>query len=762
MVAAESRLDVDDVLLSRLKITRAEYARIVDLLGRAPNLVELGAFSAMWSEHCSYKSSRLHLERLPSEGKSVLQGPGENAGAIDIGDGFAVVFKIESHNHPSFIEPKQGAATGLGGILRDIFAMGARPVATLDSLRFGSEKHPRTRALLHGVVRGIGGYGNAFGVPNVGGEVQFDARYDGNILVNAFACGVIESDRLVFGRASGVGNAILTLGAKTGRDGIHGATMASDSFGKGKSAARGAIQVGDPFRGKMLMEACLELRSLGLALGIQDMGAAGLTSSSVEMGARSKTGIDIDLDLVPRRAKAMSPLELLLSESQERMLLVVRPELVEKVVAVATKWELDCATVGRVTDTTRWVIRATQGYDPLSPSPIARDAQIVCDLPLRALTEDAPRYERPMRVPSPSSTIAPRTAPPPLAVLCERAFRLLRQPNVGSKAWVYRQYDQIVRGGTVQRPGCSAGVIRVPCERDGVAFEKFLAFSVDGNGRFVDLDAHAGSAMAVAEATRNLVVAGARPIGLTDGLNFGSPENPETMFALSQCIDGIAEACGALAIPVVSGNVSLYNETDGRPILPTPIVAAVGLVDDIANVTTPSWKNEGDIIVLLGAGAWDGLRGSEYEALFSTGAQELPVIDLTAERALQDFVRAEIKRGSLVSANDVADGGLLTTLLEGSLLRDEHASPFGAAVELPNEDLEAFLFGESSSRIVVSVAPAQFDHLLARARSGDVLLRVLGHVTTDDTVRLTHEKASATISVALARSAHANAFAELG
>ncbi|HXX66310.1 MAG TPA: phosphoribosylformylglycinamidine synthase subunit PurL, partial [Polyangiaceae bacterium] len=575
---------ITPALVEQHKLEEGEYRRVLAALGREPTYAELGVFSVMWSEHCSYKSSRLHLRRLPTKGPRVIQGPGENAGVVDIGDGLAAVFKMESHNHPSFIEPYQGAATGVGGILRDVFTMGARPIASLNSLRFGRPDHPRTPELLRGVVAGIGGYGNCIGVPTVGGELQFDERYDGNILVNAFTCGIAPSRRLFFGRATGVGNSILYIGAKTGRDGIHGATMASDEFatsGAGDEAERPAMratmQVGDPFTGKLLLEACLELFSEDVLEGIQDMGAAGLTSSSVEMAGRAGNGVEIDLDRVPRRAKSMTPYEILLSESQERMLLVAKPGKEARVLEICARWELDAAIIGKVTDTKRWVVRATPGHDPLrtaAGAPLGRSA-VVCDIPIDVLTHDAPIYDRPCAPSGQGPThVAPATIPIP-DDLSRELLDLLASPNVGSRAWVWRQYDQIVRGGTIVRCGSDAAVVRVTCEVEGSEdpgatseagatprrVDKFLAFSVDCNGRMCELDPFVGGAMAIAEVCRNLTCSGAEPIGITDCLNFGNPERPEVMDALSRGIDGIAAACRALDVPIVSGNVSLYNET---------------------------------------------------------------------------------------------------------------------------------------------------------------------------------------------------------
>jgi phosphoribosylformylglycinamidine synthase subunit PurL len=728
------------------KVTDEEYARIRGALGRDPTYTELGVFSVMWSEHCSYKSSRVHLRRLPTKGPRVIQGPGENAGVVDIGDGFAAVFKMESHNHPSFIEPYQGAATGVGGILRDVFTMGARPIAALNSLRFGRPEHPRTAELLRGVVAGIGGYGNAFGVPTVGGEVQFDASYDGNILVNAFTCGVAPTDGIFYGRAAGVGNSILYIGAKTGRDGIHGATMASDEFGaakegKGELATassikkgdRSTMQVGDPFMGKLLLEACLELFGADVLEGIQDMGAAGLTSSSVEMAARAGNGVELDLDRVPRRARRMAPYELLLSESQERMLLVAKPGCEDKVLAICAKWDLDAAVIGRVTNTKRWVVLATPGWDPLDGGTPTGEKRVCADIPVDALTDDAPVYDRPRKpAPAPADVPVPESADPAADLLA-----LLGAPNVGSRAWIWRQYDHIVRGGTVVRPGSDAAVVRVPCARGGSVVMKHLAFAVDCNGRHVELAPEEGAKMAIAEVCRNLVCSGAEPIGITDCLNFASPEEPTTMDQLARAIDGLAEACRALEVPIVSGNVSLYNETgetvNGKrvrnPILPTPTVAAVGLVRDPADILTQWFAREGEAVLLLGEATAAGLGGSEYQAL---RAKKLggpaPRIDLDAEVRLQRLVLDLARSRLLSSAHDVADGGLAVCLAECCLAP---SGAIGAEVAIDpaagaSTPVAGALFGEAPSRVVVSAPLASMARVLERAKVSGVAARQLG------------------------------------
>jgi phosphoribosylformylglycinamidine synthase subunit PurL len=723
---------ITPALVKQHKLTDDEYSNVLRALGREPSYPELGVFSVMWSEHCSYKSSRVHLRRLPTKGPRVIQGPGENAGVVDIGDGYAAVFKMESHNHPSFIEPHQGAATGVGGILRDVFTMGARPIASLNSLRFGRPDHPRTPELLRGVVAGIGGYGNCIGVPTVGGEVQFDERYDGNILVNAFTCGVARTDRIFYGRASGIGNSILYIGAKTGRDGIHGATMASDEFTStgARPAIRTTMQVGDPFMGKLLIEACLELFGEDVLEGIQDMGAAGLTSSSVEMAGRADNGVELDLDAVPRRAKAMTPYEILLSESQERMLLVAKPGKEARVLEICARWELDAAVIGKVTDTKRWVIKATPGFDPLATTPGPRSPAVVCDIPIGILTDGAPAYDRPRAPPKARALpVDPETIPVPRD-LSRELLDLIGSPNVGSRAWIWRQYDQIVRGGTVVRPGSDAAVVRVPC---GDAGDKFLAFAVDCNGRTCELDAFVGGASAVAEVCRNLVTTGAEPIGITDCLNFGNPERPEVMDSFAHAVDGIAAACKALDVPIVSGNVSLYNETaverDGvttsAAILPTPTVAAVGLLRSADDVVTTPFKRAGDVVLLLGVAASSGARalGASEWLVRKLGklSGEAPPIDLDAEVRLQKLVLALARSQRLASAHDVSDGGLAVALAESCTLE---GGVVGARVELPAErsaiDALATLFGEAPSRIVVSVRPDAVADVLHRATEAGV------------------------------------------
>ncbi|MBW2529382.1 MAG: phosphoribosylformylglycinamidine synthase subunit PurL [Deltaproteobacteria bacterium] len=726
------------------KLSSAEYTRILEALRRDPTYAELGVLSVMWSEHCSYKSSRVHLARLPTEGPRVIQGPGENAGIVDIGDGYAAVFKMESHNHPSYIEPYQGAATGVGGIVRDVFTMGARPIASLNSLRFGRPDHPRTPELLRGVVAGIGGYGNCIGVPTVGGELSFDGAYDGNILVNAFACGVAPIDGIFYGRATGVGNPVLYVGAKTGRDGIHGATMASDEFSEGGPSQRPTVQVGDPFMEKLLIEACLEIFAEDLLIGIQDMGAAGLTSSSVEMASRSGSGLDLDLDRVPRRAKNMSPYEMLLSESQERMLLVTKRGKEARVREICDRWGLDAATVGFVTQTGRWVVRATPGYDPLAADPPERDPVVVCDLPVDLLTDKAPKYDRPQAKDTHPAVVATaeRRAFDPSSVAepsswTQELLAALASPNVGSRAWVWRQYDHIVRGGTRVRPGADAAVVRVPCARGDTVVDKLLAFASDADGPLCELDPYEGGAKAVAEACRNLACVGARVVGLTDCLNFGSPERPEVMRQFARAIDGMVAACKALHAPVVSGNVSFYNETDGRAVLPTPTVAAVGLIERPAWVTEPWWPHEGCAVLLLGPTRGGPLGGSEYLRRHCDGAiqGEPPAIDLALEAKLQRLLLELISATPdrlILSAHDVSDGGLAVALAECCVGASPHREPLGVAVKLPHgEPLPEALFGEAPSRVLVTTEPHRVPDVLHEAKRVGVPMTEIGTVGGD-------------------------------
>src|SRR6266581_4235081 len=620
-----------------------EYERILELIGRVPSFTELGIFSAMWNEHCSYKSSRLHLKGLPTKAPWVIQGPGENAGVIDIGDGQAVVFKMESHNHPSYIEPYQGATTGVGGILRDVFTMGARPIACLNALSFGAPEHPKTRHLVSGVVAGVGGYGNSFGVPTVGGQVRFHTRYDGNILVNAMAVGLADTDKIFYAAASGVNMPIVYLGSKTGRDGIHGASMASAEFDDDSAEKRPTVQVGDPFAEKLLLEACLEIMDADCVIAIQDMGAAGLTCSAVEMGAKGDLGVDLDLDAVPTRETGMSAYEMMLSESQERMLMVLKPEKEKQAEAIFRKWGLDFAVVGYTTPSKRFVVK--HGGD------------VMADLPIKELGDEAPLYDRPhVETPKPPVVQAADVTPPmPIA---DALLRLIGSPDLCSKRWVWEQYDHIILGNTVQRPGGDAAVVRV---NEG---PKALALTTDVTPRYCEADPFEGGKQAVAEAWRNLTAVGARPLAVTDNLNFGNPERPEIMGQLVGCIRGIAQACQALDFPVVSGNVSLYNETNGRAILPTPSIGGVGVIEDFAKSATLAFKAADEAILLLGeTTGWLG-QSIYLREICEREEGAPPPVDLAAERRHGDLVRALIVEGTATAAHDVSDGGLLVALAE--------------------------------------------------------------------------------------------------
>ncbi|MGB7076453.1 MAG: phosphoribosylformylglycinamidine synthase subunit PurL [Xanthobacteraceae bacterium] len=685
-------------LIAEHGLTPEEYERLVKLIGRAPSFTELGIFSAMWNEHCSYKSSKIHLRTLPTTGHCVIQGPGENAGVIDIGDGQAIVFKMESHNHPSFIEPYQGATTGVGGILRDVFTMGARPIACLNALSFGDPKHPRTRSLVAGVVAGIGGYGNSFGVPTVGGEVRFDRRYDGNILVNAMAVGIADKDKIFYSAASGVGMPIVYLGSKTGRDGIHGASMASAEFGADAEEKRPTVQVGDPFSEKLLLEACLEIMAKGCVIAIQDMGAAGLTCSAVEMGAKGDLGVTLDLDHVPCRETGMSAYEMMLSESQERMLMVLEPDKEKEAEAIFRKWGLDFAVIGETTPTKRFVVR--HGGAPMA------------DLPIKELGDEAPVYRRHFiegkRLPiiDPASVTAPMRNADALETL-------IGSPDLCSRRWVWEQYDHVILGNTVQRPGGDAAVVRI---NEG---PKALALTADVTPRYCEADSFVGGAQAVAEAWRNLTAVGARPLALTDNLNFGNPQRPEIMGQLVGCVRGIGEACRALDFPVVSGNVSLYNETNGRAILPTPTIGGVGLIDDFTKSMTLPFKAEGEAILLIGESR--GWLGQSIYLRDLCGREEgaPPPVDLAAERRHGDFVRQLIHDGSVTAVHDVSDGGLLVALAEMAM-----ASGIGAVLE-GNAGLpaHAFWFGEDQARYVVTAKDG--NAIMQRAKSADVpLLRI--------------------------------------
>ncbi|HEY8575540.1 MAG TPA: phosphoribosylformylglycinamidine synthase subunit PurL [Devosia sp.] len=658
-----------------------EFDKIVALIGRQPTYTELGIFSAMWNEHCSYKSSKKWLKTLPTSGPRVIQGPGENAGVVDIGDGQAVVFKMESHNHPSFIEPYQGAATGVGGILRDVFTMGARPVAAMNALRFGAPDHEKTRHLVSGVVAGVGGYGNAFGVPTVGGEVEFDERYNGNILVNAFAAGLADTDKIFYSKAEGVGLPVVYLGAKTGRDGVGGATMASAEFGDDIEEKRPTVQVGDPFTEKRLLEACLELMATGAVIAIQDMGAAGLTCSAVEMGAKGDLGIELDLDKVPVRETHMTPYEMMLSESQERMLMVLHPEKEAAARAVFEKWELDFATVGYTTDDLRFRVK-WQGEE-------------VANLPIKELGDEAPEYDRPWIEPAKP---APLSGDVPQMDVADALLKLVGSHQIASRRWVYEQYDTMIQGNSLQRPGGDAGVIRVEGHDT-----KALAFSSDVTPRYCEADPFEGGKQAVAECWRNLTATGAEPLAATDNLNFGNPERPEIMGQLVHAIKGIGEACRALDFPIVSGNVSLYNETNGRGILPTPTIGGVGLLPDWSKMARIGFAGANQVILLVGAPPSRGthLGQSIYlRDLFGRKDGPAPHVDLAHEKRTGDFVRKLIRSGVATACHDLSDGGLAVGLAEMAI-----ASGIGATVtDLTDHDPILQYFGEDQGRYLVTVA----------------------------------------------------------
>jgi len=697
-------------LLAQHSLTEDEYKKILEILGREPNITELGMFSVMWSEHCSYKSSRVHLKKLPTTGPRVVQGPGENAGAVDIGDGLCVVFKMESHNHPSFIEPYQGAATGVGGILRDVFTMGARPIALLDSLRFGGLDSAKNRHLMRGVVAGIAGYGNCMGVPTVGGEVRFDDIYSLNPLVNAFCLGVAHKDRIFRGTAEGVGNPVIYFGSKTGRDGIHGATMASDAFDNESEQKRPTVQVGDPFQEKLLLEACLELMANDLLVGIQDMGAAGLTSSSCEMASRAGNGIELDLTHVPRREPGMTPYELMLSESQERMLMVAKAGKEDECLSICRKWDLDVAVVGKVTGDGRLRV-LDQG-------------QVVAEIPAKALADDGPRYERPYSPPAYQDMLTNLNydSIPDVKDANAALLTLLSSPTIASKRWVYEQYDHMVRTNTIVRPGSDAAVVRIK------GTNKAVAMTVDCNGRYCLLHPYEGARLAVVEAARNLVCSGAEPIGLTDCLNFGNPERPDIMWQFVLAIEGLKDACEHFNIPIVSGNVSFYNETNGLSIYPTPMLGMVGLIDEADRAMTQWFRDEGDAIVLLGKTRED-LGGSEYLKVLQHREQgSPPFLSLDIEKALQDFALKVIHEGLVQSAHDCSDGGLAVALAECCVSGPRAAQ--GAVVKLGLGSLrrDALLFGESQSRIIFSTRPTAVESILSRAAEAGVPAAQIGTV----------------------------------
>ncbi|HKF44849.1 MAG TPA: phosphoribosylformylglycinamidine synthase subunit PurL [Thermoanaerobaculia bacterium] len=691
-------------LVTEHNLSSDEYERILKILGREPNLVELGIFSAMWSEHCSYKSSRVHLKKLPTSGPRVIQGPGENAGIVDIGDGLAAAFKMESHNHPSFIEPYQGAATGVGGILRDIFTMGARPVASLDSLRFGALSAPRMKHLVDGVVRGIAGYGNCMGIPTVAGETTFHPAYNGNILVNVMNVGIVAKDRIFKGRAEGSGNPVVYVGSKTGRDGIHGATMASEEFaGDETKQKKPTVQVGDPFTEKLLLEACLELFETDAVVGIQDMGAAGLTSSAFEMAGRAGSGVELDLSKVPVREAGMSPYEIMLSESQERMLLVARRDRLDRVFEIFRKWDLDAAEIGRVTDSGRVVLFF--------------EGKIVADLPAEPLSAEAPLYDRPRSAPRP---LAPPRWPsePEPPDYGDSLRRILASPNVAEKSWIWTQYDHMVGTNTVERPGGDAALVRVK------GTKKALALKSEVNPFFCALDPYRGAGIAVAEAARSIACTGARPLAITDCLNFGNPEKPEVMGQFEAAVRGLSDACRSLEIPVVSGNVSFYNETDGRAIPPTPTVGMVGLLGDVEKRLRVPFRRQGDVIAQLGESR-DELGGSEFlRVVRSRDEGPCPELDLEGEKRLIELLLALADGGSLASAHDLSEGGLGVAAAECAM-----KSGLGAEIRLDSGlRPSSLLFGETTGRALVSFGAEMEGRVREAAGKTGVAFQPIGRV----------------------------------
>jgi phosphoribosylformylglycinamidine synthase len=718
---------VDESLAREFGLTGEEYGRVLSIMGRTPSLTELGVFSVMWSEHCSYKSSRKWLRGLPTKAPWVIHGPGENAGVVDIGQGYAAIFKMESHNHPSFIEPYQGAATGVGGILRDVFTMGARPIANLNALRFGSPENPITRRIVDGVVRGIGGYGNCVGVPTVGGEINFHPAYDGNPLVNAMTVGIARQDRIFLSAAAGVGNPVVYVGSRTGRDGIHGATMSSAEFDEDALSKRPTVQVGDPFIEKLLIEACLELMATDAIVAIQDMGAAGLTSSAVEMAGKGGVGIELDLDAVPQREPNMTAYEMMLSESQERMLMVLRPDRTELARQIFEKWELDFAIIGHLTETGHIVI--------------THKGQLEADIPLEPLADEAPVYDRPSIAPEKPAELGSVHAPLSLDAML---LQLVASPDLASRAWVWNQYDSTVGGQTVRRPGAAdAAIVKVEDTQLG------LALTTDCTPRYCQADPRTGGAQAVAEAWRNITATGARPLAVTDNLNFGNPEKPEIMGQFIAALEGMGEACKVLDFPIVSGNVSLYNETrmpDGttQAILPTPAIGGLGVLDDVSSAVGLGMQPDSDLVLI---GATKGELGQSIWLREILGREEgaPPAVDLAAEKRNGDFVRAEIQAGQISACHDIADGGILVAAAEMVM-----ASGTGCELESPDSGIrpEAFWFGEDQARYLVCVADAK--SFCARAAQVGVPARLMGRSGGNELIL----PSGVTISAARLKSAH--------
>jgi phosphoribosylformylglycinamidine synthase len=706
-------------------LTENEYARIKRLLNREPSYVELGIFSVMWSEHCSYKSTRVHLRKLPTKAPWVIQGPGENAGVIDIGDGDACIFKMESHNHPSFIEPYQGAATGVGGIMRDVFTMGARPVAMMNALRFGEPSHPKTRHLVEGVVRGIGGYGNCMGVPTVGGEVNFHRSYNGNILVNAMCVGLARQDKIFLSAAKGAGNPVVYIGSKTGRDGIHGATMASAEFDDASEEKRPTVQFGDPFTEKLLLEACLELMATDAIVAIQDMGAAGLTSSSAEMGDKGGSGIELDLDKVPQRELNMTAYDMMLSESQERMLAVLKPGREGQAEAIFKKWELDFAVIGITTDTKRLVVK--------------HKGEVVADMPITALSDEAPIYERPYE-----------KRPAAVGELHDVKGRdvlqslrtIIASPDMASRRWIWEQYDYTVMADTAQRPGGDAAVVRVHNTN------KALAITTDVTPRYCVADPFEGAKQAVAEAYRNISAVGALPLAVTDNLNFGNPQKPEIMWQIVAAVDGIGAACRALDFPVIGGNCSLYNETNGEGILPTPAIGAVGLMQDVNRMATIAFKRAGDAILLVGETKGHLGRSIYLREIEGRETGSAPPVDLAAERKHGEFVRKLIEDGRVDTVHDVSDGGILVALAEMSL-----AGNIGVEAGVAGTTVEAipFFFGEDQARYLLAIPAKEADRIEGELREAGIIHALIGKTVAAKVVRVARE---GEVALADLRNAH--------
>jgi len=716
--------EITPELVAEHGLSDDEYGRIKRLLNREPSLVELGIFSVMWSEHCSYKSTRIHLRKLPTKAPWVLQGPGENAGVIDIGDGDACIFKMESHNHPSFIEPYQGAATGVGGIMRDVFTMGARPVAMMNALRFGDPSHPKTRHLVSGVVSGIGGYGNCMGVPTVGGEVNFHKSYNGNILVNAMCVGLARQDKIFLSAAKGAGNPVVYIGSKTGRDGIHGATMASAEFSEDSEEKRPTVQVGDPFTEKLLLEACLELMATDAIIAIQDMGAAGLTSSSSEMADKGGSGIELDLDRVPQRETNMTAYEMMLSESQERMLAVLKPGREAQAEAIFRKWELDFAVIGITTDTRRLVVK--------------HKGAIVADMPVTALSDEAPLYERPFSKRAPADGIPSFDA---TKLVLTSLKTILAAPDMCSRRWVWEQYDYSVMADTVQSPGGDAAVVRVHNSNKG------LAISTDVSPRYCKADPSLGAKQAVVEAWRNITAVGATPLAVTDNLNFGNPQKPEIMGEIVAGIEGVAEACRALDFPVIGGNCSLYNETNGEAILPTPAIGGVGLIKDVRRMATIAIKREGDAIMLVGD--TKGHLGQSIYLREIEGREEgaCPPVDLAMEKRTGDFVRRLIEDARVDTVHDVSDGGVLVAVAEMALAGDVgvEIGVAGTAETIP------FFFGEDQGRYVLAASPDVIDRIESELREIGVVHAIIGRTTKEKVLHIEREGA---VALSTLRTAH--------